>query len=397
MGEAVLDLSQRFHRLDRLLTRLSRFWQLRTFDCARAPWPELRDWLESLNAKQRHTLLNDDELRAATLRTYLPEVDRLQSLIAVEASSPRPQQKLPDWLSHRIPGRKWQQILAFDEAMIDSGQPFLEWCAGKGHLGRLLAYRHQRSVTSLELQPQLCEQGQQLADKRQLDCRFHQADVMQTEVSQHLKSNQHTVALHACGQLHIQLLQQSTAKHVKAISLSPCCYHLIDTDHYQPLSRCTQQSALKLSKYDLGLAVQETVTAGAREQRLRQRELAWRLGFDQLQRHVRGIDRYLPCPTLPRSLLSGNFEGYCHAMARRRQLELPKKVDWDRFEQQGIERISTVEQLEIVRQLFRRPLEIWLVLDRILFLQEQGYRVTLNEFCEHSLTPRNLLIQAEYI
>jgi hypothetical protein len=45
--------------------------------------------------------------------------------------------------------------------------------------------------------------------------------------------------------------------------------------------------------------------------------------------------------------------------------------------------------------LFRRPLELWLNLDRALFLAEQGYFVRLGTFCDTSLTPRNLLLLAE--
>ena len=45
--------------------------------------------------------------------------------------------------------------------------------------------------------------------------------------------------------------------------------------------------------------------------------------------------------------------------------------------------------------LFRRPLELWLLLDRCLYLVEQGYSVRLGEFCPTSLSPRNLLILAE--
>ena len=50
---------------------------------------------------------------------------------------------------------------------------------------------------------------------------------------------------------------------------------------------------------------------------------------------------------------------------------------------------------ELVRHLFRRPLELWVVLDYSMFLEEQGYDVRLGTFCERQLTPRNLLIDAE--
>ena len=53
-----------------------------------------------------------------------------------------------------------------------------------------------------------------------------------------------------------------------------------------------------------------------------------------------------------------------------------------------------VRNLELVRALFRRPLELWLLLDRCLYLVEQGYSVRLGEFCPTFLSPRNLLILA---
>ena len=49
-------------------------------------------------------------------------------------------------------------------------------------------------------------------------------------------------------------------------------------------------------------------------------------------------------------------------------------------------------RIELVRHLFQRPLELWLLLDRALFLTEKGYRVTMGTFCEKRLTPRNVLI-----
>ena len=57
--------------------------------------------------------------------------------------------------------------------------------------------------------------------------------------------------------------------------------------------------------------------------------------------------------------------------------------------------LPVMARMELVRHLFRRPLELWLVLDRALFLQEQGYQVELSQFCARELTPRNILIHAE--
>ena len=50
--------------------------------------------------------------------------------------------------------------------------------------------------------------------------------------------------------------------------------------------------------------------------------------------------------------------------------------------------------MELPRHGLRRALELWLVLDRALYLGEHGYSVSVGTFCERRLTPRNLMIRA---
>lgn len=393
----ILSLDQRFTELDRLLCALRPYWQLRSFEQRDLPWAgsALQGWLTALSDPQRRSFLYDDALNAEALSQFIPQASQLRRLCQITQVAEQQTQAPPKRLSNHTPGRKWSQIKAFDQALNSTELPFIEWCAGKGHLGRLLAFRHQLPVLSLELQPQLCDQGQQLADNYNLPCRHQAIDVMSAAAANLLQPQQHAVALHACGKLHVQLLQAGAARGVQRLSVSPCCYHLIDQDQYQPLSPAGIASDLRLSRYDLKLAVQETVTAGNRERRLGQRELSWRLGFDLLQRQLRGIDSYLNCPAVPHSRLAGSFADYCDWMAERKQLHLPHGIHYPEFEHRGQQRVMQIEQIELVRSLFRRPLELWLVLDRALFLQQQGYQVQLQQFCERQLTPRNLLIQAQ--
>ncbi len=120
--------------------------------------------------------------------------------------------------------------------------------------------------------------------------------------------------------------------------------------------------------------------------------MARRLGFDLLQRTLRGIDEYLPTPSLPVSWLDAPYEDYCRHLAQLKNLPLSGEQNWAQWEAAGWQRLAQVRNLELVQNLFRRPLEIWLVLDRALYLQEQGYRVSVGTFCQRQLTPRNLLI-----
>ena len=115
----------------------------------------------------------------------------------------------------------------------------------------------------------------------------------------------------------------------------PCCYHLIRTSHYRPLSGPAKASVLQLAKSDLKLPLQETVTGGARIARLREQEVAWRLAFDCLQRQVRGVDEYLPVPNMQKSLLTGTFEDFCGWAAERKGLVLPTGLEYAGFLAKG--------------------------------------------------------------
>jgi hypothetical protein len=139
----------------------------------------------------------------------------------------------------------------------------------------------------------------------------------------------------------------------------------------------------------------ETVTAGARVRRQRDTSMARRLAFDLLQRQVRGVDEYLPTPSLPSAWLDSPFAEYCQHLARLKDLSTVGQQNWGVLEASGWQRLAQVRNLELLRGLFRRPLELWLVLDRALFLLDQGYTVRLGTFCETPLTPRNFLLLAE--
>jgi hypothetical protein len=192
----------------------------------------------------------------------------------------------------------------------------------------------------------------------------------------------------------VRLLQLASAAGCKQLAVAPCCYNRITANAYQPLSEAGRASTLQLSVDDLGLPLSETVTAGKRVRLQRDTSMARRLGFDQLQRQLRNCDEYLPTPSLPASWLDKPFADYCQALASLKGLSTGEQ-DWAALEAHGWQRLAEVRNLELVRGLFRRPLELWLVLDRALYLGERGYRVEVGSFCETALTPRNLMVLAE--
>lgn len=389
------DVEAHFQALDAFLSEHQGLWRPRPFTHRQLPWesqhPALAQWLRRRSLADAESSHNrPHELPAPAPFPQLAA--QAQRLSAVDKLPTQPLAPARQRLNVDVPGRKWQQIEAFGAALgfVHPPRHWLDWCAGKGHLGRRLLHSGQQ-LTCLEYDPALIAAGQALSDHHQLPVTHHLQDVL-ADVT---VSAEHTpVALHACGDLHVRLLQLASTAGCKQLALAPCCYNRIRTDRYQPLSSVGRASTLRLSVDDLGLPLSETVTAGKRVRRQRDTSMARRLGFDHLQRQLRHCDTYLPTPSLPASWLGKPFADYCRELADLKGLSTGEQ-DWTALEAHGWRRLAEVRNLELLRGLFRRPLELWLVLDRALFLREQGYTVAVGSFCETTLTPRNLMVLAE--
>lgn len=402
MSEPILtsgDLLARFQALDSFLLQHQAFWRPRPFHHLQLPWEtelaELATWLRSRSLEQAEASDNSpfalsapapfpDLARQAQALSQLGEIPSLDSPPRAHA------------LSVDVPGRKLAQIQAFASHLQFRQRPahWLDWCSGKGHLGRWLTQDDQH-LTCLEYDLALIESGSALSKRLGLGAAHLQQDVLADDCDERLTKEHTPVALHACGDLHVRLLQLASRNGCPQLAVAPCCYNRIAGMHYQPLSAAAQGSGLQLSRDDLGLPLSETVTAGARVRRQRNQSMAWRLAFDLLQRQLRGIDEYLPTPSLPSDWFSKPFAHFCHDLAELRDVPSPGEQDWHALEARGWQRLAEVRNLELLRNLFRRPLELWLLLDRALYLQEQGYKVKLGTFCDYQLSPRNLLLLAE--
>lgn len=393
----------RLRALGELLRYHQDYWRPLPFRERRPAWldinPELAGAALALNDADTESLTSDNAALWRWASTYLPGVDELTRLCALPGPTlpgptlPASMQPAPvdtgpaTW---HIPGRKLAQIDAFAAAIGPPMAPLVEWCAGKGHLGRHLSRLWQHAVLSLEIDPGLCAHGRALASRQGLDQQFLQTDVLAPDSSGCL-AGRHAVALHACGDLHRTLLHGARKHGAEAVDLAPCCYYRGSSAVYQAFN---PEADLPLNPAELHLAVTETRTAGRRERRLRDTDMARKLSYLDWFAERTGSARPPGLKPVPAAWNRRPFGDYLQAMAARDGLAVPPGSDLSRHAANGVARQREVMRLSLVRLVFRRPLEVWLALDQALFLERTGYRVALSEFCAPALTPRNLLISA---
>lgn len=383
------DLTARLQRLGALLVAHEELWRPSPFHVPRPRWcqayPDYAAHLLGLEGDPVRALADDNQALIQLAAGFVPGLQELVGLIRLPRVQDGPVAQGPGLAAH-VPGRKQAQIDAFAAGV---GAPVLEWCAGKGHLGRLISHRWQWPVLSLELDEALCRGGEELAGRARVRQDFLAADALRSATQEHLHGR-HALALHACGDLHLALLRGAVAQKSPALDLAPCCYYRIATRAYVPLN---PEADLRLSRDELHLAVSETVTAGARERRQRDRAMAWKLAFLEW-RSTLGIPWGRTFKPVPGAWYTQGFADWLQRLAQREGLAPPPSDAALTWESQGWARQREVVRLDLARLAFRRALEIWLALDQTLFLARHGYRVGLAEFCDRHTTPRNQLISA---
>ena len=382
-------------QLDTALLAYRHLWHPQPFREARPAWcdqfPALTAALLALDDAQAARLNDDVPAALRWLAAHVPDVDALLPLIEVPpAAAALPPVPGERW-AWEIPGRKRAQIEAFAGAVQPAGEGFIDWCGGKGHLGRLLGMAWQRPVHTLEIDAALCADGEQLGQRLGLDHRFLEHDAL--AVADWPRQNQHAVALHACGNLHRRLVEHGARAGVARFDVAPCCYYRGVDSHYQPL---TAAGPLQLTRDDTRLAVTETVTASQRLTRQRDRDMAWKLAFTVWRAAV-GAAAYQTFKPVPATWLRGSFGDFLTRMAAREGLPPPQPGQLEAIETTGWQRQREVMRLSIPRHAFRRALELWLVLDLAEYLEARGYAPRLATFCNRQLTPRNLLLTAQRV
>ena len=388
-----MKLAARQQALDRVLSEYRQLWHAQPFREIRPDWcrrwPALAYDLLALDDGEQARLADDGEAAAAFVARHVPEVAVLPELADVTTGRKASFEDHDRFWHREIPGRKRAQIEAFAGTVHATCLPVVDWCGGKGHLGRLLAGRWKVRVSTLDIDPALCADGQDLAARAEVAQDFVVVDV--TLPGTPLDRGRHAVALHACGHLHRALVTRAAPSGLAALDVVPCCYHRGIEGNYRTLSG---PLLTVVSGDDARMAVTEAVTATPRRVRQRDREMARKLGFDVWRRLQDGSGGYRSFRPVPAAWSRGSFGEFMQLMAQREKLAVPAASDLDQLERRGWQRQREFMRLSIVRHAFRRPLEVWLALDLAVRLENDGYAVQLHRFCERRLTPRNLLISA---
>jgi hypothetical protein len=401
--------SERYEKLARLLRPWARCWNQSVLHA----WPDCRDalpedWWLPLMGWSRDAMHRLDDIIAGArpLSTEFLLPPGLQNFL--EATHPLigfpvspAEAALPETKTLHMTAKKQHEIaailpflaaqkkaLGFERA-VDIG-------GGVGHLARTLVTQLQFPMVSIDRDGALQTMGRSLLHKLKVPdapLRFINAEMQtgaQGDLDVHFEGACLSIGLHTCGPLAWTHLKKSQAS--RAVLNFGCCYDRMDVVRDVQQSMVAQQHPLPWTSFALFLA-----TRGRRRslQELAMQELVntYRLALHLFLQEEGLADGFMAVGDAPRAVYGQGFAAY--VADRFRYLQL----DFSRHEPRAvcfIER-SDIRQsmreffvINVVRNAFARPLEVLLLLDRALWMEEQGHAVELRQFFDHSISPRNL-------
>ena len=313
----------------------------------------------------------------------LTRVPGLQGDVALEAAETK-----------RVKARKRLQLSALLGAASEfarNAERIVDVGAGQGHLTRAAARAWDKGALGLDRAAPLIDAARTLASDRRV--LFRRWDAFDEDLA--LTPSDLVMGLHACGEVGDVLVARAAEARARVLLVS-CCPQKVRSEMRVPLSRAGRRFDLTFARGILGLAnlsqLEQGVEASlsdtmrSRQTRHALRVLLRNRGLDVQQgEEMRGVNRRQSYRGLSR---------LAEQVLAFRNLEPARDEELEHFERIGREEYEMMRRLSLPRTMLARLIEVAVVLDRAMFLVEQGYRVNVATVFDESVSPRNLGIFA---
>jgi hypothetical protein len=405
-----LDYQQRFDQIVAFLEPISDIWLKEVLyeypDLSAYP-DEWIDWLQSLS--EENAWLIDCRKNAALLaNSPMAEMSKtIDELIQLPREEEHPDE-LPSWAWNFVKGKKRHEINQIRGVLAnlhDLNQiKVIDIGGGTGQLGRILALYHGIPVTSVDMNGEY----QQLGKKRLVkypkpeghaELNFINTMFDETIFDRHpnLKEecgeNSLIVGLHTCGTLAIEQMRAGLKTESRSLFNFACCYNKLDEEKDTNLSMHAKENGVKLNKYSLTLATRGHADMTLTEYQFKKRVKTFRYTL-QLFCLKKGItERLESVGSAVPSVYRGKFEDYALEKLQFAEIEHGstkeelKKFYHDPKIQAEVDRMFFAN---LIRWQLGRVLEMYILTDRVLWLQEEGLSPTLKQYFNEDLSPRNI-------
>jgi hypothetical protein len=374
-----------------------------------------KEWIDLLST------LSDAELYAIDCKKTVEKIkgssfehfmNEARELCQIAEIPELPDIPLEDWAFNGVKKKKEheiQKIVPILKKIKDTTnfEYIVDVGGGVGHLSRVLSHYHSIPSVSLDRDPNFQKIGiQRLSKYRKIegsrDVSFINLDFSKSENSEILKTifkpQAFSLGLHTCGALANTLIQKSIDHKTVGLLSFGCCYHTLKSGIDFPLSDFyKKQNFQRLNLYSFTLATRAHAEISFKDYQTKERVKYYRYALHLfLIKHFKQND-FISVGDCPIRTYWGPFADYIRNKLSEQNIDHDfSDDDFNRFykDPEIQKELKTMWLCNIIRWQLGLCLEVFLLLDRCLYLEEQGYVVTIKQYFKDTISPRNIGILA---
>ncbi len=373
------------------------------------------EWINLLDSLSPQELYDVDckcdvpKIHGTSFHEFMQEI---QSLSQVESIPDSPEVPLEDWAFQGVKKKKRHEIQkivpVLKKVKADTGFEYvIDIGGGVGHLSRILSHYHSIASISIDQNTEFQKIGlNRLQKYRRLE---GAADVTFMNLTFGLDTDEENLklvfnkkalglGLHTCGPLANTLIKASADYKTQGLLSFGCCYHQLTPQKDFPISGFYKTEQLPvLNLYGFTLATRSHAGMDFDSYMTKMKVKSYRYALHLFIMKHFNSNQYTSVGECHMSLYTKPFHHYI----KEKLAELGLLHSFtDEYFNQYFESAEIQRQLRvmflcnIIRWQMGRVLEIYLLVDRCVYLEEQGYKVDLQQYFDENLSPRNLGILA---
>lgn len=362
-----------------------------------APYQE---WLDEINAL---TTLEKVELENITDTSKITKTEYISYLNQIKELSQIPKRQLEQTPIDKELGKKISKKKKHEISLISQflkGKTFsriVDVGSGAGHLSSILIANGAKESLCIDSSSDYQEIGRaklaRYAPEILEKITFKNTYISHAQDIQLEKDNL-LIGLHSCGDLSVKLIESLVKTKLGSLLSYGCCYHKL-TEKNINISSIGKSENIGLNEFALTMAAKGYKPQTLESFQQKERVKTFRYSIHFINSRLLG-EGFTTLGNARKQDYLGRFEDYVkkYSPSTLDRMSEQAVIDFYHSKENSSE-IENLISLGIIRSQIARIVEIYIILDRALYLQENGFRVEVEETFDRSLSPRNLSLLAQ--
>ncbi len=391
-----MNLEKRFLQIKQILIEHRSLLEkevLEQYPNSPSPYTNWAQELLALSASELIQLENTLNTPKALSEDYQNLLKKIKSLTELPKPTIKTTKMAPNF-ARKISLKKRHEIELINSQLAQlTCENFIDIGSGAGHLSSFLLQNNTKTSTCLDKEKAYQDIGKKKLQRYYPEIlkriNFMTADFQDI---QDISCAQETtvIGLHACGALSKNIIDFYLNSEAKYLLNYGCCFHKMNADNFN-LSTFAKSQPLELTNHELTMAAKsyKNISQATFEQREKVKLYRYVL-------HMYLYDHFKSGFTSIGNTHSSDYQKDFAHYAKKYSLQLKqhdsKKLNF--FFQTKKDLAKFYIRLGIIRSHFSRLIEIYLILDRALYLKENQTHVSVTETFDRKISPRNLSLMA---